>query len=53
MSREYFAEYEEEGIEKETEERYKYELGNFKNCFDPIFMSRCFEKMKIQRRNSF
>jgi hypothetical protein len=39
---------EDEAIEKEIEERFKEEFGNFKECFDAVLMSNYFEKTKIK-----
>jgi hypothetical protein len=35
-----------EVIENELEERFKEELGYFKDFFDAVLMSKCFEKIK-------
>jgi hypothetical protein len=40
----YLNEDEDEAIEKELEERYKEEFGNFTECFDAVLMSNYFEK---------
>jgi hypothetical protein len=46
---EYLNEDEDEVIEKELKEKYKEELGNFKECFDAVFMSKFFDKMKLKK----
>jgi hypothetical protein len=44
----YLNEDEDEAIDKELEERYKEEFGNFTEYFDAVLMSNYFEKMKIK-----